>query len=74
MKKHPNGTIIFAWVNLNIVFSINPPGMRCGSNVSCRSHIGRDVSDHANTSSRRRNWYVNETDLFEMSLRRYTGT
>ena len=55
-------------------FPIYPPGMRRCSDVSFRSHKGRDVADHAKTSSRRRNWYVNETDLFEMSLRRLTGT
>ena len=37
------------------------------------SHIDRDVPDHAKTSIRRRNWYTNETDLFETSLRRLTG-
>ena len=42
--------------------------------VVATSHIGRDVADHAETSSRRRNRYVNETDLFEKSLRRLTGT
>ena len=26
------------------------------------------IADHAKTSSRRHNWYVNETDLFETSL------
>ena len=51
-----------------------PPGMRRRSDVSFRSHIGRDISDHAKTSSRRRNWCVNETDLFETSLRRLAGT
>ena len=30
----------------------NPPGMQCRSDVSFRSHIGRDVADHAETSSR----------------------
>ena len=52
----------------------SPPGMRRRSDVSFRSHTGWDVSDHAKTSARRRNWYVNETDLFETSLRRRTGT
>ena len=42
-----------------------PPGMRHRSDVSFRSHIGRDVADHAERSPRRRNWYVNEMDLFE---------
>ena len=44
------------------------------SDVSVRSHIGRDNADHAETSSRRHNRYVNETDLFETSLRRVIGT
>ena len=52
----------------------NPPGMRRCCNVSSSSHIGRDVSDHAQTSSWRSNWYVNKTDLFETSLRRLIGT
>ena len=60
----------FSWSPDNIT----PPGMRRRSDVSFRSHIGWDVSDHAKTSSRRRNWYVNETDLFETSLQRLTGT
>ena len=30
--------------------------------------VGREVTDHAETSSRRRDWYVNETDLLETSL------
>ena len=50
------------------------PGMRRRSDVSFRSHIGRDVADHAETSSQRRDWYVNETDLFETSLWRLIGT
>ena len=45
---------------------VNPPGMQRRSNVSFRSHIGRDVADHAKASSRRLNWYVNETYLFEI--------
>ena len=51
-----------------------PTGMQCRSDISVRSHISRDVVDHAETPSRRRNRYVNETDLFETSLRRLTGT
>ena len=50
------------------------PGMRRCSDVSFRYHIGRDVADYVKTASRRRNWYVNETDLFETSLRRLTET
>ena len=42
----------------------SPPGMRRRSDISFRSHIGRDAADHAETSSRRRRWYMNETDLF----------
>ena len=48
--------------------------MRRRSDVSVRSHIGRDIANHTETSSRRRNRCVNETDLFEMSLRRLIGT
>ena len=44
-----------------------PHGMRFRSDVSFRSHIDRDFADHAETLSRCSNWYVNETDLFEMS-------
>ena len=47
--------------------------MRGRSDVSVRSHICRDVADHAETSLQRRNRYVNETDLFETSLRRVIG-
>ena len=35
--------------------------------VVATSHLGRDVAVHAKTWSQRRNWYVNETDLFETS-------
>ena len=48
--------------------------MRCRSDVIFRSQIGQDVTDHAEASSRRHNWYMNETDLFEMSLQRLIGT
>ena len=51
----------------------DPPGMRRRNDVSFRSRIGRDVADHVETLSWRRNWYVNETDLFETSLRRLMG-
>ena len=50
-----------------------PPGMRRHSDVSFRSHIGRDVADHAETSSLHRSWYVNDTALFDTSLRRLIG-
>ena len=53
---------------------INPPSMKRRRDVAFRSYIGPDVADHAKTSSRRRNWYVNETDVFEPSLRRVVGT
>ena len=53
---------------------INPPSMKRRRDVTFRSYIGPDVADHAKTSSRRRNWYVNETDVFEPSLRRVVGT
>ena len=43
------------------------------SDLLFRSHIGRDIADHAETSSQRHNWYVNETDLFETPLRRFIG-
>ena len=47
-------------------FSIDfPPGMQRRSYVPVRSHIDREVANHAETSSRRREWYVNETDLLE---------
>ena len=59
----------FLYVFLGIIgFRQHPPGIRSRSDVSFRSHIGRDVADHAETSSQRRDWYVNQTDLFEMSL------
>ena len=48
--------------------------MRRRSDVSFRSHIDLDVTDHSKTSSQRRNWYVNETDLFGSPLRRLTDT
>ena len=51
-----------------------PPGMRRRSNVSFMSYIGRDVADHAETSSWHCIWYVNETDLIEKSLPRLIGT
>ena len=48
--------------------------MRRRGDVSVRSHVDRDVADHAETSSLRRNRYVNEVDLFETSLRRLSVT
>ena len=44
------------------------PGMRRSSDVSFRSHTGRDVTGYAETSSRRRDWHVNEMDLFQPFL------
>ena len=43
-------------------------GMQRRGDTSFRSHIGQDVTNHAEKSSRRRDWYVNETDLLETSL------
>ena len=51
-----------------------PHGMRRRSDISLRSHIGCDVTDHAETSSPRPNWYVNKTDLSETTFRRFIGT
>ena len=51
-----------------------PPDIRRRNDVLFRYHIGRDVADHAETSSQCRNWYVNETDLTETSLQRLIGT
>ena len=55
------------------MYHANPPGIKRRSNVSFRSHVARDVTNHAETSSRGRNWYVIETDLLETSLRRLIG-
>ena len=54
MKTH-NFVIIFA----------NPPGIRGRSDYLFRSYIGRHAVAHADTLSRRRNQYVNKTDLLE---------
>ena len=51
-----------------------PPGMRRRSDVSFWSHLGWDVADHIETSSRRHYWYVNEMDLFGTLSRRVTDT
>ena len=48
--------------------------MRRRSDVSFRSDIDVDVTDHSEASWQRRNWYVNETDLFGTPLRRLTDT
>ena len=55
------------------MYHANPPRIQRRSNVSFRSHIGQDVTNHAETSSRGRNWYVIETDLLETSLGRLIG-
>ena len=38
---------------VNVLERLDPPGMRRRSDVSFRSHIGRNVADHAETSSQR---------------------
>ena len=55
------------WKRFTLLYTFSP-GMRRRSDVSFRSHIGRDVADHAETLSWRRNWYMNETDLFKTSM------
>ena len=46
----------FKWVkNIDKIEQKFPPGMRRRGDVSSRSHVGRDVADHAKTSSRRHN-------------------
>ena len=54
--------------------TLNPPGMRRRSDVSFWSHLSWDVADNIETSSRRRHWYVNETDLFGTLSQRLTST
>ena len=51
-----------------------PPDMQRRSDISFWSHLGWDVADRIGMSSRRRYWYVNETDLFGTLSRRLTGT
>ena len=48
--------------------------MRRCSDVSFWSHFGWDIVDHIETSSQRRYWYVNDTDLFGTLSRRLIGT
>ena len=48
--------------------------MQRRSDISFWSHLGWDVADRIGMSSRRRYWYVNETDLFGTLSRRLTGT
>ena len=47
-----------------------PLGLRRRSDVSFRSHMGRDVADNAETSQLVREW----AELFETSFRRLIGT
>ena len=51
-----------------------PPGMRRRSDVSFWSHLGWDVVDHIETSSRRRYRCVNDSDLFGTLSQYLTGT
>ena len=53
---------------------LTPPGMRRCNNVLFRSHIGRDVTHHAETSAGRRNQYIKKTDLFEVPLQHSSVT
>ena len=46
----------------------HPHSMRGRSDISFRPHIGRDVADHAETLSRRHDWYLNEINLLETYL------
>ena len=50
------------------LISDDPPRMRSRSDNLFTSQIDRYIADHAAMSSRHRNWFVNETDLFETSL------
>ena len=61
-------------LNLHKMLQEFLPSMRGPSDVSFRPHVGWVIAYHAKTSSRRRNWYVNETNLFETSLRHLTVT
>lgn len=45
-----------------------PRCMRCHRDVSFRPHKGWDFVDHAETTSWRGNWYVNETDLLQFLI------
>ena len=67
-------SIIFVELSFKSVYPTIPLDMRRRSDVSLRSHIGQDFVDHTETSSWRRNWYMNETDPFETSLWRLIGT
>ena len=67
IEKKNSICVVLCFEN-KLSFQIYPPGMRGGSDVSIRFHIGPYVADHAETSSRRHNSYVNNTDLFETSL------
>ena len=66
--------LLFSFLsNLENHYRTKPDGMRRRSDVSNRPHIGWDVADQAEMSSRLLNRHVNETDLFETSLRYLTG-
>ena len=58
---------VISGCNSSTVFHTLERSHRRRSDVSFSSHIGRDVADHAETSSRRLDWYVNEKDLVETS-------
>ena len=58
----------------NPLCSSHPAGMQRRSDVSFWSHLGSDVADHIETSSRRRYWYVNESGFFGTLSWRLTGT
>ena len=44
------------------------PGMQHGIDVSFMSFKDWDVADYSKISSRRCNWYANETDRFQVSF------
>ena len=58
---------VISGCNSSTVFHILERSHRRRNDVSFSSHVGRDVADHAEASSRRRDWYVNEKDLVETS-------
>ena len=52
-SKHHGDFFSLNWFH-SFAAKNNPPGMRRRSNVSFWSHLGWDVADHIETSSRRR--------------------
>ena len=48
-------------------WKVGPLGMRRLKNVSFLSHLGWNVADNIETSSRRRYWYVNETPVWDVA-------